>query len=75
MELSPPDLNGLGSGLLAIIIILLIINIILILLNVDAMVIGTAVGRWAVIVSVSAVVSSYDEQGAVSVSVEPNNSL
>ena len=46
MELSPPDLKGLGSGLLAIIIILLIVNIILILLNVDAMVIGTAVGRW-----------------------------
>ena len=46
MELSPPDLKGLGAGLLAIIVILLIVNIILTLMNVDAMVIGTAVGRW-----------------------------
>ena len=46
MELSPPDLKGLGMGFLAILIILLITNIILILLNVDAMVIGTVVGRW-----------------------------
>ncbi len=46
MELSPPDLKGLGSGLLAIIVILLIINIVLILINVDAKVIGTAVGYW-----------------------------
>lgn len=35
MELSPPDLSGLGSGTVAILVILMIINLVLMLFNVN----------------------------------------